>query len=83
MPQVNNEFWQLALTIGYRKIRRLTENVPCPCKSMFCQIESDYCRECRGTGFITKELPYPEKPRIPDDLVLLLEKTYKEYVEKN
>jgi hypothetical protein len=80
MPNPNNEFWKLCLTIGYRKTKRLTENIPCSCQSKFCIFDND-CRECNGTGFITREVIYPEKPKIPEDLVIFLEKCYKEWCE--
>lgn len=81
---MTNPYWKLRLEIKWVKSHApLYSMKTCGCQSMFAQIEPDTCRDCRGSGLIRVEEPYPNKPEYPPGLQEHLERAYKEFMTNN
>lgn len=88
MKTLDDDYWHLQCAVQYVKKRGpVFESVPCDdaSHSSFAMFYDDeaLCHKCHGSGWMKKELPYPKKPSIPEDLLTYLSKCYKQWCSEN
>jgi hypothetical protein len=80
--KLNTEYWKLVCEVHFVKTRDpLYKMEECSCQSpfMFAYDAHDRCSDCNGSGWKRVNLPYPERPQIPQELLDHLSKAYKEW----
>lgn len=87
MKTLDDDYWHLQCEVKYVKKRGpVFESVPCDNSyhSVFAMNYNDeFCPVCHNTGWTKKELPYPKKPTIPENLLSHLTRHYNQWCEEN